>query len=66
MAHKVSGNKDGYRRAGKVLTKVPQLFDDLTDEQVAAMEADPWVMIQEIEDPKAKGKGKAPAQDPAA
>ena len=61
----ITSKRAGFRRAGIEHPDTPTLYDDakFTDEQLAALEAEPMLIVQRV-DGKPKGvKGKAAAED---
>lgn len=43
---RVRAAHDGYRRAGRAWSRTPTEVDDLTKEQLAALEADPRITVE--------------------
>ena len=61
----ITSKRAGFRRAGIEHPGTPTLYDDekFTKEQLAALEAEPMLIVQHV-DGKPKGvKGKASAED---
>jgi hypothetical protein len=65
---RITAKQDGFRRAGMAHTKEPKEYPDgkFTREQMAALKAEPMLIVEEIEVPAApagrvatgKGRGK--------
>ena len=57
---RITAKLDGFRRAGMAHTKEPAEYPDnkFTKEQLAALKAEPMLIVEVTEEPKTQGKGK--------
>ena len=61
----ITSKRAGFRRAGIEHPDTPTLYEDakFTDEQLAALEAEPMLIVQRVDGNPKGVKGKAPAKD---
>lgn len=57
---RITSKQEGFRRAGMKHTKEPKTYPDnqFTPEQLAALKAEPMLMVEEIKNTMPAGKGK--------
>lgn len=57
---RITSKREGFRRCGIAHSKTPKEYPDdkFTKEQLAALKAEPMLMVEEVKEQNTNGKGK--------